>query len=248
MTRCGFDDLEFVNANTGDGICVVQFYAEQDGVLIYADADGGNTLMIGVDQGTVRAIYGVGTGFLWNGLQAGSAAKARTEQFSDGAMPYSVAVLTDSFDSGRVHSVLLRESGRTFRTDAASLAGEVTINFYGVNAFRHFHGLPVLTCSAPTAAVAGRYSRYMAESNFFDHRAPDGTSVADRLNAAGIPWRACAENLYMGTYTMGLVILDGWINSEGGHRAPILEQRYKNLGIGAYAGNGRCYWTQVFHD
>ena len=65
---------------------------------------------------------------------------------------------------------------------------------------------------------------------FFSHTNPDGLDPFDRLRAAGIRYRAAAENLAEGRAT-GRDTYDDWIESDG-HRRNIENCEFTSLGIG----------------
>ena len=74
-------------------------------------------------------------------------------------------------------------------------------------------------------------------------------AFSDRLDKAGIDWRACAENIDCG-YRDPFHALDGWYNSQAGHRETLLSTKYANLGVGfAYGANSeyQYYGTQDFY-
>lgn len=99
-------------------------------------------------------------------------------------------------------------------------------------------------------SLARDYSRRMAEEQFFDHVAPDGTDPFERMVDAGfegaLPW---GENLAAG-YPTARDVFDGWMDSPG-HCANILEPAYGAVGIGLYElqydpMGAVYYWTQEF--
>jgi uncharacterized protein YkwD len=90
------------------------------------------------------------------------------------------------------------------------------------------------------AEVARKHSRDMARRGFFSHVNPDGIDPFERLSAAGIPYRAAAENIAEGQ-TSGREVLEDWLESPG-HRRNLDDAAYTHHGIGRY-GN---HWTHVF--
>ncbi|MBQ4081739.1 MAG: germination protein YpeB [Clostridia bacterium] len=73
LTRCGFEDAKFSHASTADGICVVQFYSEQDGVLVYADAI---EVAVAMDDGEILGLES--SDYLLNHRQHGFSAAKHT--------------------------------------------------------------------------------------------------------------------------------------------------------------------------
>ncbi len=80
----------------------------------------------------------------------------------------------------------------------------------------------------------------------FSHTRPDGTSCFTALS--GIPYYSAGENIAAG-YPSPQDVVTGWMNSPG-HRANILTERFRHLGVGYTKGSGsdkyRSYWAQLF--
>lgn len=98
--------------------------------------------------------------------------------------------------------------------------------------------------------LARDFSRRMAEEQFFDHVAPDGSDPFDRMTAAGftgaLPW---GENIAAGHATADEVV-DAWMASPG-HCSNILSSEFGALGVGFYQrpddpSHLSNYWTQEF--
>jgi secreted trypsin-like serine protease len=100
------------------------------------------------------------------------------------------------------------------------------------------------------AALA--HSEDMALNDFFDHTGSDGSSVTDRMEAAGyVNWSTAGENIAAGQTTPEEV-MTSWMNSPG-HRANILNCDFEDIGVGYYFLENDTgteiwfhYWTQVF--
>lgn len=97
------------------------------------------------------------------------------------------------------------------------------------------------------AAVARKYSRQMAEENFFSHVDPKGITPAQRVRAGGIIYVMVGENLFKGTnlpqpveYAVG-----GWMDSPG-HRDNLLQPDYRETGVGIWRQGNTYYMTQLF--
>jgi uncharacterized protein YkwD len=98
------------------------------------------------------------------------------------------------------------------------------------------------------AAVALAHSRDMLRRRYFDHVDRDGRTPTDRINAAGIPWRALAENIAMNQTVAGAEedLMDE-PRFQQNHRGNILDPAYTAVGIGiVQAPNGDLYITQDF--
>lgn len=113
------------------------------------------------------------------------------------------------------------------------------------NAQRTANGCPALAWNATLAAVARAHSQDMAAKNYFDHNSPDGTTPAQRVQAAGYAYTQTAENIAAGQATPDAVMAS-WMGSAG-HKANILNCALTELGVGvATGGSYGTYWTQDF--
>jgi uncharacterized protein YkwD len=110
-----------------------------------------------------------------------------------------------------------------------------------LNAVRAGHGLAALRSNAKLAAAADQHSREMAADGYFDHNSFDGTSFSTRI-AKWYPlgsfhsWLV-GENLLWSSPSVdpsGAVAM--WMRSPG-HRANILNARFREIGIGAVTSN-----------
>ena len=109
-----------------------------------------------------------------------------------------------------------------------------------VNQRRSSIGCRALIWDERLARVARRHSEAMAKQGFFSHVDRNGNDPFDRMHAAGISFRAAAENIAEGQVS-GREVYDGWVRSPG-HRANLQNCGYTHHGIGLY----RNRWTHVF--
>jgi uncharacterized protein YkwD len=112
------------------------------------------------------------------------------------------------------------------------------------NAERAKHGCAALTVDSRLQAAAQGHSNDMIARNFFDHTNPSGKNPGDRITAAGYRWSTYGENIAYGQRTPAAV-MSAWMNSSG-HRANILNCKFKNIGVGVALKAGTPYWTQNF--
>lgn len=115
-----------------------------------------------------------------------------------------------------------------------------------VNSERSKRGIAGLAWSPEIVAVARAHAKDMWERKYFGHISPDGKDVGDRLDAARIKYFLAGENLALApTVTTAM---NGLMNSEG-HRANILEPKFKKVGIGVIDNGfyGKMF-VQVFTD
>ena len=121
-----------------------------------------------------------------------------------------------------------------------------------VNVERAAAACAPLTMHPQLNQAALAHSEDMALNDFFDHTGSNGSSVTDRMEAAGYTnWTNAGENIAAGQPTPAEV-MTSWMNSPG-HRANILNCDFEDIGVGYYflendtgTENWFHYWTQVF--
>jgi uncharacterized protein YkwD len=129
-------------------------------------------------------------------------------------------------------------------TPAPAAAGPVAEVLRLVNVERAKAGCGALTTDSRLAAAAQAHSADMAANNYFSHTGRNGSDVSDRVEAAGYRWSAVGENIAKGQPTPAAV-MQAWMNSSG-HRANILNCRFRNIGIGLANAGRSPVWTQDF--
>jgi uncharacterized protein YkwD len=117
-----------------------------------------------------------------------------------------------------------------------------------VNVERAKQNLPPLKQIDILTNSATAYSQSMADRNFYSHASPDGTTLGQRLQAAGYAnWSGIGENLAAALSTPENVVA-AWMASPT-HRANILSAQFREIGVGyVYEANDRFgpyyhYWT-----
>ena len=78
----------------------------------------------------------------------------------------------------------------------------------------------------------------------FSHTRPDGKSFSTALSDVGAIFSGAGENIAIGQKTPEEVV-SAWMNSSG-HRANILNSKYKYIGIGCVKSGSGYAWTQLF--
>lgn len=115
-----------------------------------------------------------------------------------------------------------------------------------VNDERAKEGLEPLVFSAKLNEVADVRAEELLE--LYSHTRPDGTSCGMALDEKNITYNQRGENIIrfknMGSDISGIA-MDGWMHSDG-HRANILKEEYKNIGVGVSYQDGYYYLVQVF--
>ena len=110
-----------------------------------------------------------------------------------------------------------------------------------------FPAAPPVTWDDRIADSALVHSIDMAENQYFDHIAPDGSNAGDRLIDEGYQPAAWGENILVGLENSSVVI-QNWLDSPG-HCDVIMHPDLHELGVGMargnYQGRSTLYWTLV---
>jgi len=111
--------------------------------------------------------------------------------------------------------------------------------FATTNAARVRHDMKKLRPNKCLHRMAVRQARRMARTEHMHHQ-----DLGKVMRKCGL--RLAGENVAYGFPNGRSVVRDGWMKSPG-HRANILNRKYRLMGIGARKGhNGRWYVAQVF--
>ena len=115
-----------------------------------------------------------------------------------------------------------------------------------VNEERRKSGFGELKVRDELVPVARSHAQDMWERGYFGHYSPEGESVGDRLEKAGISYYIVGENLALAPTVQ--TAHTGLMNSEG-HRENILDPEYKRIGIGVIDNGvyGKMF-VQIFTD
>lgn len=123
------------------------------------------------------------------------------------------------------------------------------------NRERADRGLPRL-CVHPILQRAARaHSADMIKRDYFSHFTKGrNEGPCERIRRYGYRWRQCGENIAWGSGRLGSPSnrFRAWMNSSG-HRANILNRKFREVGIGAVRGNFQGHddvtmWTVDFGD
>lgn len=115
-----------------------------------------------------------------------------------------------------------------------------------LNEEREEAGLKPLLPDPEVSEVARAHSRDMFARAYFAHVNPDGEDPFDRMQGAGIKYRAAGENLALAQTLQ--IAHTGLMNSPG-HRANILRPGFGRVGIGILDGGVRGLMvTQKFRN
>jgi uncharacterized protein YkwD len=98
-----------------------------------------------------------------------------------------------------------------------------------INRERVDHGLEPLVMNDTARLVARAHSRDMFARGYFSHRTPEGADPFDRMRAGKVEFRAAGENLALAPT---LPLAHRGLMDSPGHRANILSDNYRTVGIG----------------
>ncbi len=136
---------------------------------------------------------------------------------------------------GCADAMLLPSAGNLSRINRATLCL--------VNKERTKRHLKPLRRQGALDTAAGRFAKRLVADSFFDHTAPDGSTMVDRIKkttylSGGLRSWAVGENIAYGTGVLGTPrsIVKAWMASSG-HRANILERRFSDIGLGVSFGS-----------
>ncbi len=116
-----------------------------------------------------------------------------------------------------------------------------------VNYERSSKRIPELNWNEQLASEARRHALNIATRNFFAHKDPMRGDIDRRLDASGIRWLHCAENIYAGNITdLAEAAVASWRLSPG-HRKNMLDSIFSETGVGvAVRRDGTIIVVQEF--
>lgn len=113
------------------------------------------------------------------------------------------------------------------------------------NRARSRHGCKPLKKIGSLRQAARRHTALMVRHRRLDHRLPGEPSLSGRIAKAGYRGAdVVGENLALGARTPRAVVR-AWLRSSG-HRANILDCRFRHIGVGVVNARGERWWTQTF--
>jgi uncharacterized protein YkwD len=121
------------------------------------------------------------------------------------------------------------------------------------NRTRAARGLPRFCIHPALQRAARAHSKEMIDKDYFRHNSANGERFWVRLKRFGYNWRTAGENILYdpGAPDTPNSLFTVWMNSSG-HRANILNRSFREIGIGAYAGNYKggsaTMWAADFGD
>ncbi len=111
-----------------------------------------------------------------------------------------------------------------------------------LNEERAKRGLKALAANPQLEKAALNHTRTMVRQGFFDHVSPGGSTLLSRVRRGtrylhGARRYSLGENIAWGssTYATPRATVKSWMESSG-HRANILNRKFKHIGIGVVPG------------
>ncbi len=109
---------------------------------------------------------------------------------------------------------------------------------------RRMPPVPPLHWNDKLESAARRHVRDLARHDHFSHTGTDGSTMAGRVEDAGYPWAAVAENIAVGTNTPQEGV-EQWRKSKQGHCQTMMSDKYRETGAAYEDGAEGRYWVMV---
>jgi len=120
--------------------------------------------------------------------------------------------------------------------------------FDEANRQRRLRGISELQWNDAVAEQARSHSINMMQRGFFSHSDPERGALVARLDAVGIRWTRCGENIYRekGLDDPVRSGVEGWMRSPE-HRKSLLDPLFSQSGVGIAISPDTDYFiTQIF--
>lgn len=142
------------------------------------------------------------------------------------------------------------DAGGSAKTSVTSELGQLAVNqINAIRASARSCGGVSFGAAAPIAwndkveSSALVQADYMQTSDSLTHTGSGGSTLGDRVSAAGYSWAGVAENIGWGYASLDEV-LQGWLESPG-HCANLMSPDYSEIGIGQSGSGSDAYWALV---
>ena len=114
------------------------------------------------------------------------------------------------------------------------------------NKNRQEDGKQNLTINAKLTEMAEQKLVDLFAKQYFEHESPTGVGPSDLAKQDGYEYIVIGENLALGNFNGDKALVDAWMASPG-HRANILNSRYREIGIAVQQGvfEGKNTWIAV---
>jgi uncharacterized protein YkwD len=114
------------------------------------------------------------------------------------------------------------------------------------NKYREDAGAKDLVRNETLSKMAALKLDDLFTKQYFEHESPTGVGPSDLANQVGYDYIVIGENLALGNFNGDKALVDAWMASPG-HRANILNVRYREIGIAVGRGTfeGKNTWIAV---
>lgn len=138
---------------------------------------------------------------------------------------------------------------RIFQSTGSSVSLSAEGVFQWTNAHRQEAGLDSLERNSLLDAIAASKVQDMFALQYFAHVSPLDVGIGGVAQEMGYEFITIGENLALGNYNGDQALVQAWMDSPG-HRANILGERYREIGIalqqGVFEGSPTWIAVQVF--
>lgn len=114
-----------------------------------------------------------------------------------------------------------------------------------LNNLRAKYGVASVSWNSNSDLQTAARIRAQEISQKFSHDRPDGSSCFTVLRQTGVKYRACGENIAMGTNLGAERAMELWKNSPG-HFQNMVDEKFKEVGIVSFRAGENVYWVQLF--
>ena len=114
------------------------------------------------------------------------------------------------------------------------------------NVQRRNNGLAALSEDTKLNIVASLRAKDMFENQYFAHGSPTGKDAQHLVDGVSYEYIMIGENLALGNFKNDQEVVQAWMDSPG-HRANILNSRFRDIGVAALKGTfeGHSTWIMV---
>jgi hypothetical protein len=118
--------------------------------------------------------------------------------------------------------------------------------FLWTNSNRKEAGKQDLTINETLTKMAKQKLDDLFAKQYFEHESPSGVGPGELAKQVGYDYIIIGENLALGAFNGDKALVDAWMASPG-HRANILNSRYREIGIAIGQGvfEGKATWVAV---
>lgn len=113
-----------------------------------------------------------------------------------------------------------------------------------INSVRTNAGVTPLTYNAQLDTAAQAHSNDMLANNFLGHTGSNGSTIRQRILAAGYTPTAWGENVAQGQENENRA-MNGWVSSAP-HQANNISPNFEHFGLGRAGSGSNTRWTLVF--